>query len=273
MLRQAEIIQKKLDKKKRKDDFPKETIEDIFKNYESNFGKNRSVEAESEIMRSLTELTSKVNDQEEKRKTADQNMKMTQNQNPWQQQMNSFAWQHHQQSQQMPIIPLQQQQMPILPWQQQQSQQTINWSQQQGLIPTVAFTQKASALQNLLNNLSDQYADTDNVDTTPPYTQFAKDINKLSAELLKIQMKSRGQPLQYAVQLMMFFFSKNEISKENCNVLGNGPRGQAKKDGLDPHRVSLIEQFIKATINGEDKNKEKQALWMKCVSAMNKKMS
>ena len=86
---------------------------------------------------------------------------------------------------------------------------------------------------------------------------IAGDVNKLSTELLKIQNSTRGKPTLYSVKLMEFFFSKNELTDKNSNVLGNKPNGGEKKKGLDSQRLHVIEELIKDSVEGDHEKKKK----------------
>ena len=132
------------------------------------------------------------------------------------------------------------------------------------------ITQASPKLLQLLVSNTNEYVAVDD-DNVAPYALIAGDVNKLSTELLKIQNSTRGKPTLYSVKLMEFFFSKNELTDKNSNVLGNKPNGGEKKKGLDSQRLHVIEELIKDSVEGD--HEKKKAEWRSCTNAMNKKMS
>ena len=85
--------------------------------------------------------------------------------------------------------------------------------------------------------------------------------------------KKFGEPRPFAVQLVVYFFSKRELTRDNVNVNGVGSRGSRKeRELLDPTRLALIRTTYFEKISWPDSDQNNH--WKKeGVPALSKKIS
>ena len=103
-----------------------------------------------------------------------------------------------------------------------------------------------------------------------PLAQWAAGHEKI----MQIKLKSSSDRV-FATNLMLEFFTTEELVAPNVNVLGRVPRGnegnQENTRSLDVNTVSNIKRLVTSYVEG-DRN-VKRAVWKNCVTAMNQKMA
>jgi hypothetical protein len=92
--------------------------------------------------------------------------------------------------------------------------------------------------------------------------------------MMQVKLKSSSDRV-FATNLMLEFFTMEELIAPNVNVLGRVQRGnegnQENTRSLDVNTVSNIKRIVISYVEG-DMN-VKRAVWKNCVTAMNQKMA
>ena len=94
----------------------------------------------------------------------------------------------------------------------------------------------------------------------------------ITTEQLDQLMTKASTTLNFSVQLMLYFFSNYELTRDNVNVNGVGSRGShEQKVSLEPTRLALIRRhyFDKVPYPESEQNRH----WkLKVVPALSKKI-
>ena len=103
-------------------------------------------------------------------------------------------------------------------------------------------------------------------------TQFTKS----SKEFLRLLKESSSIP-NFATNLMLKYFTIDELTNPNSNVMGRYARGKNNCKNvlkpLDPFRMDYIYDAVENAVNSTKEKDSVKVVWTKCIKAMSKKMS
>ena len=139
--------------------------------------------------------------------------------------------------------------------------------------PTYQQFQHAPGANNHQHNDERPHLNNDQHNDERPHLNNKDKINLNTALEQKIRKESdlACSDHNFAVRLMLVFFTANELRVDNLNVYGKTMRGNKdEKVSLDPERVGFIKERVYNRLNGDEKFKK--TIWNGCISAMNKKI-